>query len=149
VSGEAQRAKSVREKLGERAKTLTGVPRVLRLVWDAQPRLALALLSLNVLQGIQPAVALYLSKLVVDAVATTIQQRLSAGGGGTAIVLGAEGVAVGPLAPLAEWLGLGDVPGAAWALTVLAMSVGVAALGSVLEPTATRVQLQLGDHLSR
>jgi ATP-binding cassette subfamily B protein len=29
------------------------------------------------------------------------------------------------------------------------MSVGVAALGSVLEPTATRVQLQLGDHLSR
>ncbi|HEU5318465.1 MAG TPA: ABC transporter ATP-binding protein [Chloroflexota bacterium] len=148
MSGEAQRPKSVREKLAERAKALAGVPRVLRLVWDAQPRLALTLLSLNVLQGIQPAVSLYLSKLVIDAVAATIQQRLAAGAGGTGVVLGAAEVS-----PLVEWLtevlGLGGVPGAAWGLTVLGLSVGVAALSGVLEPTATRVQLQLGDQLSR
>src|SRR5579859_7607018 len=48
--------------------TWSGFRRVLALVWDANPRLTLALAVLNLLQGAVPAARVWLSKLLVDAV---------------------------------------------------------------------------------
>src|SRR5579864_8260663 len=48
--------------------TWHGFRRVLALVWDANPRLTLALAVLNLLQGAVPAARVWLSKLLVDAV---------------------------------------------------------------------------------
>ena len=48
--------------------TWSGFRRVLTLVWDANPRLTLALAVLNLLQGAVPAARVWLSKLLVDAV---------------------------------------------------------------------------------
>ncbi len=52
---------------------LSGIPRVLRLVWDTSPRLSLAMGSLSVLQAAIPASQVWLSKLIIDAVVAAIK----------------------------------------------------------------------------
>src|SRR5579871_180293 len=52
--------------------TWTGFRRVLALVWDANPGLTLALAVLNLLQGAVPALRVWLSKLLVDAVVSAV-----------------------------------------------------------------------------
>ena len=56
-------------ELRRRAQVLGGTRRVFGLVWAAQPRLALLVVGLNLAQGIQPAISLWLSKLLIDSVA--------------------------------------------------------------------------------
>jgi ATP-binding cassette, subfamily B, bacterial len=52
--------------------TWRGFRRVLALVWDANPGLTLSLALLNLLQGFVPALRVWLSKLLVDAVVAAV-----------------------------------------------------------------------------
>ncbi len=61
--------------------TWHGFRRVLRLVWDANPRLTLALAILNLLQGGLPAAGVWISKLLIDAVMAAVTT-----GAGTAVL---------------------------------------------------------------
>ena len=61
--------------------TWHGFRRVLGLVWDANPRLTLALAGLNLLQGFVPAAQVWVSKLLVDAVVGAVTT-----GTGTAVL---------------------------------------------------------------
>ncbi|HEY2599169.1 MAG TPA: ABC transporter transmembrane domain-containing protein, partial [Candidatus Dormibacteraeota bacterium] len=48
--------------------TTAALPRVLRLVWDASPRITLALFAATIVAGVIPAGAAYTSKLLINAV---------------------------------------------------------------------------------
>src|ERR1700675_732410 len=48
--------------------TSAALPRVLRLVWDASPRVTLGLFAATVVAGVIPAAAAYTSKLLINAV---------------------------------------------------------------------------------
>src|SRR6202171_769787 len=48
--------------------TSSALPRVLRLVWDASPRITLGLFAATVVAGVIPAGAAYVSKLLINAV---------------------------------------------------------------------------------
>jgi ATP-binding cassette, subfamily B, bacterial len=50
------------------AGTSAALPRVLRLVWDASPRITLGLFAATVVAGVIPAGAAYVSKLLINAV---------------------------------------------------------------------------------
>lgn len=52
---------------------MSGIPRVLRLVWDTSPRLSLAMGLLSVGQAAIPASQVWLSKLIIDAVVAAIK----------------------------------------------------------------------------
>jgi ATP-binding cassette, subfamily B, bacterial len=56
----------------EAAGVLAGTPRVLKLVWHAHAGLAAALIGLNVLQGVSPAIGAWLNKLLMDSVAGSL-----------------------------------------------------------------------------
>ncbi|HET6314932.1 MAG TPA: hypothetical protein VFG86_00635, partial [Chloroflexota bacterium] len=139
-----QQPTTVREQIRRRFKALAGVPRILGVVWATDPPLALALLLLNVLQGVQPAAALWINKLLIDAVVTTVRAGLS-GATATAIPVVAPS---GPAATLVDWLGLGTVPGVAGVLTLIGLSVLVTLTNNVIDPASTYVQSQLGELLS-
>ena len=55
--------------------TLTVLPRVVHLVWEASPGLTIALAVATALLGLIPAVSAYVAKLLVDAVVHGIQVR--------------------------------------------------------------------------
>ncbi|HEV2121361.1 MAG TPA: hypothetical protein VGW38_01130, partial [Chloroflexota bacterium] len=135
--------KSFRQQVKERLDTLSGVPRVVQLVWEADPRYTVSLVSVNVLQGLAPAANLWIAKLVVDVVAAAIQRRLS---GDTAVpALGASAETLG----LTQLLGLEYLPEAGSILTLILFGAVIRLLEHLLEPTASYVQIQLGDHLTR
>ncbi|MDQ6919485.1 MAG: ABC transporter ATP-binding protein/permease [Candidatus Dormibacteraeota bacterium] len=48
--------------------TLSALPRVVRLVWDASPAITIAMFAATVLAGLMPAASAYTSKLLVNAV---------------------------------------------------------------------------------
>jgi ATP-binding cassette, subfamily B, bacterial len=48
--------------------TAAALPRVIRLVWDASPRITTGLFAVTVVAGIIPAISAYISKLLVNAV---------------------------------------------------------------------------------
>ena len=52
--------------------TSAALPRVMRLVWDASPRLTLALFLVTVIAGLIPAASAYTSKLLINAVVAGI-----------------------------------------------------------------------------
>jgi ATP-binding cassette subfamily B protein len=56
----------VRERLGEKARSLAGLPRIFQLVWQANPPLCAALALLNLLHGLVPVAQAWLTKLVID-----------------------------------------------------------------------------------
>jgi ATP-binding cassette subfamily B protein len=114
------------EGVRETGRVLTGTPRALRLVWDAHPGYATALLALNVLQGLLPLAQLWIVKLLVDA--AVVAAQATSGPGPAAGAAGAV------------------VP----AVAVLVALAGVVALaGNALDPASALVHQQLGDHLTR
>jgi ATP-binding cassette subfamily B protein len=74
------RLRGIREVLG----VLGTTPRVVGLVWGAHPRIAAAVLGLNVAQGLNPLANAWLNKLVLDAVVVAVTQPVGAGGAGDA-----------------------------------------------------------------
>jgi ATP-binding cassette subfamily B protein len=113
------RAAAATAALRESGQVLAGTPRALRVVWEAHPGYATALLALNLLQGLLPLAQLWVVKLLVDAAVAAV----AAGGAGA----GGDGTVAG--------------------LAVLAGAVALA--GNALDPAAALVQQQLGDHLTR
>ncbi|MFG1950386.1 ABC transporter ATP-binding protein [Micromonospora sp. NPDC048830] len=72
---------------GSRARllsTLRGLPRVLRITWQASPALALGLMVATVLSGLAPTAAAYVAKLLTD----TVVEGLGADGGPARVSLG-------------------------------------------------------------
>src|SRR4030081_3546458 len=53
--------------------TAAALPRVLRLVWDASPRITAGLFAVTVVAGVIPATSAYISKLLVNAVVLGIE----------------------------------------------------------------------------
>ena len=69
---EDQGPKDLRSRWLNLKQSVTGtsaaLPRVLRLVWDASPRITLGLFAATVVAGVIPATAAYTSKLLINAV---------------------------------------------------------------------------------
>ena len=98
---------------------LAGTPRVLALVWNAHPHYAVAVLTLNVLQGFQPVVNAWLNKLVIDAIAVAV---------------------VGPADPLASTTSI---------LTLLGVRAVYQAISAAMGGPARYFWQQLSDQLTR
>ncbi|HEX2185789.1 MAG TPA: hypothetical protein VHN78_09830, partial [Chloroflexota bacterium] len=110
----------------EAARVLAATPRVLGLVWEAHPVYATLLVALSAAQGLVPLAQVWITKLIVDAVAA-------------AALPAAQGGAPTGVAPEVLW----------WVLRLLAMQGVVALAGQLAEPATRLVTQQLGDHLSR
>ena len=128
-------------KVRDWLRVLGGTPRVLRLVWDAHPGYAAALVALHTVRGLEPLGQALLMKHTVDALAAAVllgrvpdvpavldlPVRLLAGGGaGVGLSLAAAYLLV--------------LVGLRWLLHVLEQS---------LSPTSNLVQAQLADRLVR
>jgi ATP-binding cassette subfamily B protein len=55
-------------KISAKAKTALQLKRAINLVWQSGPRWTMASVALILIQGLLPLLALYLMKLIVDAV---------------------------------------------------------------------------------
>lgn len=60
--------KTLRYKIQQSLRILPA----LRLVWNSSPRLTIALVALLVIQGLLPLLSLYLTKLIVDTIAASV-----------------------------------------------------------------------------
>jgi ATP-binding cassette subfamily B protein len=81
--------------------TWRGFRRVLALVWDANPGLTLSLALLNLLQGFVPAIRVWLSKLLVDAVVAAVTDGTGTAALPQVFVLVALQFAIGALSSVA------------------------------------------------
>lgn len=61
------------------AGTVRGLPKVVRLTWQASPPLTIALALITVLSGLVPTVTAYIAKLLLDSVVAAIQHRGTTG----------------------------------------------------------------------
>ncbi len=74
TNGEQGERQTTRDVLRQNVEAaMSGIPRVLRLVWDTSPRLSLAMGTLAVAQAVIPASQIWLSKLIIDAVVAAIK----------------------------------------------------------------------------
>ncbi|GAN86248.1 ABC transporter ATP-binding protein/permease [Komagataeibacter intermedius] len=90
---------SWRTRLGARFGVYGHVPRMFRQIWNCSPALTLASIALRLLQAIQPPLALYVGKLIVDEVIRTSAHAPASGS-----ML--DWVLHGPATRLEEWIGL-------------------------------------------
>src|ERR671922_597662 len=65
----------------QRLQALRHLPRLLRMVWDTEPRYVVGILLLRVARSLVPLAVLWIGKLIVDAVVHAIA---TAGSGGPA-----------------------------------------------------------------
>jgi ATP-binding cassette subfamily B protein len=107
---------------------LGGTPRVVRLVWDAHRGFTAALVAINAAQGLVPLAQVWITKLIVDAVAAAAAGIQTPAGG-----IGAAGAA-------------GVAP---FVLALLALQGLVALASQALEPANQLVQQELSDRVSR
>jgi ATP-binding cassette, subfamily B, bacterial len=127
----AQAAGHVRET----ASVLAGTPRVLRLVWEAHPAYATALIALNVAPGLEPLAQAWINKLIVDAIVVVAQTTGGPAAAGTGQVLGGMGA-------------VGESP-VVYVLELIVLKGLVNVASSALEPAVRLVHLQLADYLTR
>ena len=90
---------SARTTLLQRFTTLARLPRLLRSLWTASPVLVSAAIVLRLLRAVQPPLALFVGKLIVDEV--VLQAGMPSPGPALA-----DWLASGRLSALAEWLAL-------------------------------------------
>lgn len=90
---------SARTTLLQRFTTLAQLPRLLRSLWTASPVLVSAAIVLRLLRAVQPPLALFVGKLIVDEV--VLQAGMPSPGPALA-----DWLASGRLSALAEWLAL-------------------------------------------
>jgi ATP-binding cassette subfamily B protein len=100
----------------ERLQALRHLPKLLRMVWDAEPRYVLGILVLRVLRSVVPLAVLWIGKLIVDEVVRAIE---IAGQGG----------------PL-PWSRLG---------LLLGVELGIAIVGEGLSRVSALLESLLGD----
>jgi ATP-binding cassette subfamily B protein len=100
----------------ERLAALRHLPRLLRLVWETEPRYVVGILTLRVARSLIPLGVLWVGKLIVDAV---VQAVSTAGSGGTV-----------------PWVRLGEL---------LALELGIALIGEALSRVSALLESLLGD----
>jgi ATP-binding cassette, subfamily B, bacterial len=100
----------------ERLQALRHLPKLLRMVWEAEPRYVVGILLLRVARSLVPLAVLWIGKLIVDAVVHAIA---TAGSGGPA-----------------PWLRLGQL---------LVLELGVALTGELLTRLSALLESLLGD----
>jgi ATP-binding cassette subfamily B protein len=100
----------------ERLAALRHLPRLLRLVWETEPRYVVGILALRVARSLIPLGVLWVGKLIVDAVVQAV------GVAGTG----------GPV----PWLRLGEL---------LALELGIALIGEGLSRVSALLESLLGD----
>ena len=100
----------------ERLQALRHLPRLLRMVWETEPRYVVAILVLRVARALIPLAVLWVGKLIVDEVVLAIGV---AGAGGPA-----------------PWLRLGEL---------LALELGIALVGEGLARVSALLESLLGD----
>ncbi len=100
----------------ERLAALRHLPRLLRLVWQTEPRYVVGILALRVARSLIPLGVLWVGKLIVDAV---VQAIATAGAGGPV-----------------PWLRLGEL---------LALELGIALVGEALSRVSALLESLLGD----
>src|SRR5437016_4670921 len=80
--GEEKPPQTVREKLAELRRnaraTLSGLPRAMRIVWEAHRGFTVSMAFFSVLFGIIPTATAWVSKLLIDAVVAAVQSGGSA-----------------------------------------------------------------------
>jgi ATP-binding cassette subfamily B protein len=100
----------------ERLQALRHLPRLLRMVWETEPRYVVAILALRVARAVIPLAVLWVGKLIVDEVVRAIAV---AGAGGDA-----------------PWLRLAEL---------LALELGIALVGEGLSRVSALLESLLGD----
>ncbi len=100
----------------QRLQALRHLPRLLRMVWDSEPRYVVGILGLRVARALVPLAVLWVGKLIVDEVVTAVD---TAGAGG----------------PL-PWLRLGQL---------LALELAIALVGEGLSRVSALLESLLGD----
>ncbi|HEX2038028.1 MAG TPA: ABC transporter ATP-binding protein [Chloroflexota bacterium] len=114
----------------ETLRVLAGTPRVVRLVWEAHAGYTVALLLLNVAQGLVPLGQAWIAKLLLDAVVAAVQA-----GAGNGTPRGQDVLAAVDTGAAVLWL-LGVQ--------------GLVSLGSqVAEPARRVLEQELSDHVVR
>jgi ABC-type siderophore export system fused ATPase/permease subunit len=114
----------------ETLRVLAGTPRVVRLVWEAHAGYTVALLLLNVAQGLVPLGQAWIAKLLLDAVVAAVQA-----GAGNGTPRGQDVLAAVDTGATVLWL-LGVQ--------------GLVSLGSqVAEPARRVLEQELSDHVVR
>ncbi|PZU84055.1 MAG: ABC transporter ATP-binding protein [Chelatococcus sp.] len=93
---------SKRPSYRQRFATLAHLPRLLRSLWRASPPLAATVLLLRLLRAVQPALVLFIGKLIVDEI--VLQSRTVAPGPALS-----DWLASGRLSALAGWIALEGV----------------------------------------
>jgi ATP-binding cassette, subfamily B, bacterial len=121
----------------EAMRVLAGTPRVLRLVWEAHPGYAAALIGLNVAPGLEPLAQAWITKLIVDAVAGSVQP---------AIGVGTSAATPGP-----NIAGLSDAASviAPYVVVLVILKAAVNLASGAIEPAVRLIRLQLADYLTR
>ena len=109
--------------LNDRLGTLGSLPRLLRLIWRTSPGLALATVALRLARALLPTAALYVGKLIIDAVVS--EARLPH-----------------PGPALADWIAAGR-------LTHIALLVGTEAGLGILSDLLGRASQLVGDLLGQ
>ncbi len=126
--------KSWFERVKDVIKVLSATPRGLALVWKAHPFLTMALITLNIFFGLFPLVQVFITKLLVDAIALTAANKESA---------------IPFLAHLPFGLNILlsiKVVGVFFLLALMALAEVVSGAAS---PAFSLISQDLGDHLSR
>ena len=100
----------------ERLQALRHLPRLLRMVWETEPRYVVGILALRVARALIPLAVLWVGKLIVDEV---VQAIGVAGAGGPA-----------------PWVRLGEL---------LALELGIALVGEGLSRLSALLESLLGD----
>src|SRR6185437_6120193 len=100
----------------ERLQALRHLPRLLRMVWEAEPSYVVGILLLRVARSLVPLAVLWIGKLIVDAVVHAIATASTGGP--------------------APWVRLGQL---------LALELGIALIGELLSRISTLLESLLGD----
>jgi ATP-binding cassette subfamily B protein len=100
----------------ERLQALRHLPRLLRMVWETEPRYVVGILLLRVARALVPLAVLWIGKLIVDEVVQAV-----------------AGVGAGGAIP---WLRLGEL---------LALELGIALVGEGLSRVSALLESLLGD----
>jgi ATP-binding cassette, subfamily B, bacterial len=129
AAGPQARLMSLSSRLMDVVGVLSGTPRVLRLVWDANRGFAAALVGLTAIQALEPVAQVWITKLIVDAVVSAVQAPPPTGGPDmTSSLL---------------------VASSAHVMGLVALLAIVRIIGNLAEPAGRFVSLQLADHLTR
>jgi ATP-binding cassette, subfamily B, bacterial len=133
------------------AGTVTALPRVVRLVWEASPWLTVGLGVAAVANGVMPAATAYTARLLVNTVLHAIAIRLALRSDQVVLTLGLPGVTLRSpvLSSTAAIVTVAAAQFAIFALTSVFNTLRSVTQQLLQERVSTNVQLEIMEHASR